>query len=185
MFTLSEKLFEKIEENGFSIADGGNGKVWFEKCTATGRTFKFSVELGENTRDLARNILKLYDEYEISDGAGIPNVSLSAPEVPYEVEDYIHDIRICSSIIFELYEIVLKGEIDEEEEDDDSLTPTEKLEEYIRENFEVSIDAQRIIRNICDYAAYHYSGEDLVVFLGHMLVGTIGLTGDEIRKIVC
>ncbi len=186
MFTLNEKLFEKIEKNGFSVCDTGDGEFQFGKYTATGQNFTFSIELGKDIHEFARNVLKFYDDYEVSERVGIHinNASLSAPVVPYEVEDYIHDIRICSSIIFELYELILEGE-DKEDEADDSLTPTEKLEEYIRENFDVSGEAQRLIRNICDYAEYHYSGEDLYVFLTKMLVGTIGLTGEEIKKIVC
>ena len=183
MFTLNEEMIEKIKGNGFEVWNEENGNLRFETCTANGRFFSFSVELGEDIHEFARNILKLHDDYEVFDGAGIPNISLSAPEVPYEIEDYIRDIRICSSIIFELYEIVLKGE-DEKENEDDFLTPTEKLEEYIKTNFNVSVEAQRIIRNICEYAESHFSGEDMYFFLTRMLIGTIGITGEEIKKII-
>ena len=167
MFTLSEKMIEKIEAKGFQIYDEGE-EICFEKQSLAGEVFAFVVELGNNCEEFVHNVLKCYDDY--------------VEKEVKKLED-IAKFEANKLIIFELYEIVLEGE-EEKESEENFLAPTERLEEYIRESFNVSGEAQRIIRNICEYAEYHFSGEDLCCFLTKMLVGTIGLTSEEIRKIV-
>ena len=184
MFTLNEKMIEKIEAKGFKVWDEGE-EFRFEKQSSAGENFEFVVELGNSHEEFVRNALKCYDDYSIEEELQVlDDISrFETGKTIIATDELVASLEACKAIIFELYEIVLEWE-NEKESEDDFLTPTEKLEEYIGENFNVSGEAQRIIRNICEYAEYHFSGEDLCCFLTKMLVGTIGLTSEEIKKIV-
>lgn len=60
----------------------------------------------------------------------------------------------------------------------------EEFMDYIRDNYDVSAEALRIIDNILWYAATMLSSEEeRFDFLNLMFDGTIGLSEREIRKI--
>lgn len=60
----------------------------------------------------------------------------------------------------------------------------EEFMNYISENFDISIEAHRLINNILNYIAFQGVDEDEQYNMACALLdGTIGLTDAEIRKI--
>lgn len=60
----------------------------------------------------------------------------------------------------------------------------EEFMHYISENFDISIEAHRLINNILNYIAFQCVDEDEQYEMACALLdGTIGLTDAEIRKI--
>lgn len=55
---------------------------------------------------------------------------------------------------------------------------------YILDNFNISIEAKRLIDNIIEYAKLNcFSDEELHNYLHYMLDGTIGLEDEEITSV--
>ena len=60
----------------------------------------------------------------------------------------------------------------------------EEFIQYVRDNFNVSVEFLRLLRNILDYAASKYFDEfELRDYMNYLLDGTIGLSDEEIKKI--
>ncbi len=60
----------------------------------------------------------------------------------------------------------------------------EEFIQYVRDNFNVSVEFLRLLRNILDYAASKYFDEfELRDYMNYLLDGTIGLSEEEIKKI--
>lgn len=106
-FTLSPSLIDKIEKNGYAITDYKNGSFYFSKYSPAGQDFGFEVE-GEDLEDLASNIYKYYDDFDVSyetylwlgdDGHGKNGA-------PYDMKNLYEDMQACEDFIMELYEII-------------------------------------------------------------------------------
>ncbi len=59
---------------------------------------------------------------------------------------------------------------------------TFEILDYIDENFNVAVEARRLIENILIYADIFCAEDEEFDFLCKMLEGTIGLTREEIRS---
>ena len=60
----------------------------------------------------------------------------------------------------------------------------EEFVQYVRENFNVSVEFLRLLRNVLDYAASKYFDEfELRDYMNYLLDGTIGLSEEEIKQI--
>ena len=56
--------------------------------------------------------------------------------------------------------------------------------QYIRDNFNVSVEFLRLLTNVLDYATSKYFDEfELRDYMNYLLDGTIGLSDEEIKKI--
>jgi hypothetical protein len=62
------------------------------------------------------------------------------------------------------------------------MNRTEFLE-FVSRNFYIGGEAMRLINNILVYAEQNVAPDDQQAFLNAMLVGTIGLTDEEIKQI--
>lgn len=61
----------------------------------------------------------------------------------------------------------------------------EEFMDYLSENYSISGEAHRLIGNILDFVANHYySEDDQYNALCELLDGTIGLSDNEIKKII-
>lgn len=61
----------------------------------------------------------------------------------------------------------------------------EEFMNYLSENFSISGEAYRLIGNILDFVSKHYAAEDEQYnALCELLDGTIGLSDNEIKKII-
>ena len=207
MFILSEKQIEKIEELGFIVRrDEDDGMYRFSKGSSAGQDFFFEVEPGEDLFDLSENVYRYYESYDVSEETAlwIDSTGHGKNGAPHDIEDIVADMKECEQFILDLYELLREmhdEEFDEEENDEEENDEEENDEEeseaeepsfymtleefyeYILENFTLSDEAKRLVKNILDYAANRFWGDDLYHFVCEMFDNTIGLSDAEIRRV--
>ena len=199
MLILNEKQIEKIEELGFIVhRDEDDGMYRFSKGSSAGQDFFFEVEPGEDLFDLSENVYRYYESYDVSEETAlwIDSTGHGKNGAPYDIEDIVADMKECEQFILDLYNLLKEmhdEEFDDEddgsdEEENDEEEPKtymtlEEFYEYILENFTLSDEAKRLVKNILDYAAGCFTSDDLYHFLTDMLENTIGLSDAEIRRV--
>ena len=199
MLILNEKQIEKIEELGFFVhRDDDDGMYRFSKGSSAGQDFFFEVEPGEDLFDLSENVYRYYESYDVSEETAlwIDSTGHGKNGAPYDIEDIVADMKECEQFILDLYNLLEEmhdAEFDEGEDDSDekennaeepkSYMTIEEFYEYILENFTLSDEAKRLVKNILDYASCYFVGDDLYHFLTDMLENTIGLSDAEIRRV--
>ena len=104
---LNEKLLDKIKANGWCISDCGNGSFYFGKYSPAGQDFGFEVE-GEDLDELADNIERFYDDYDVSYEAylWLDEWGHGRNGAPYDMRDVYEDMLECRDYVWGLYEII-------------------------------------------------------------------------------
>ena len=104
---LNEKLLDKIEANGWSISDYGNGSFYFSQYSPAGQDFGFYVE-GDDLDELASNIYNYYDDFDVSYETylWLDESGHGTNGAPYDMKDLYEDMQACKDFIIELYEII-------------------------------------------------------------------------------
>ena len=104
---LNSKLINKIEDNGYCVTDYKNGSFYFSKYSPAGQDFGFEVE-GEDLDELASNIYKYYDDFDVSYEAylWLDDTGHGINGAPYDMKDLYEDMQACEDFIIELYEII-------------------------------------------------------------------------------
>lgn len=105
---LSTSTQQKIEEHGFSIILMSDGKYEFGKYTSYGHDFWFQIDIGDNKKDFANNILEYYNNFDPSQEAyyWIDETGHGCNGAPYEMCDVYNDMLECKRFIYELYKII-------------------------------------------------------------------------------
>lgn len=202
MLILTDKQIEKIEEQGYTVhRDEDDGMYCFWKFSSRGQNFSFEVEPGEDLFDLSENVYRYYESYDVSSESAlwIDETGHGKDGAPYDIEDLVADMKECEQFILDLYNLLQEmhdtefddeedafdgaEESDDEREEPKSYMTLDEFFEYILENFSISGEAGRLIRNILDYAENNFFGDDLYHFLTDMLDGAIGLSDAEIRRV--
>lgn len=108
----NEKLLDKIKANGWSISDYGNGSFYFSKYSPAGQDFGFEVE-GEDLEDLASNIYKYYENYDVSYETylWLDEWGHGRNGAPYDMKDVYEDMEACQDMVWELHEIIIREEL--------------------------------------------------------------------------
>lgn len=116
-FVLSPELIDRLGALEWHITDYKNGSFYFGKYSPAGQDFGFEVE-GEDLEDLAHNIERFYDDYDVSYEAylWLDEWGHGRNGAPYDMRDVYEDMLECRDYVWDLYEI-----IKEECEDGDEL----------------------------------------------------------------
>ena len=116
-FVLSPELIDRLGALEWHITDYKNGSFYFGKYSPAGQDFGFEVE-GEDLEDLAHNIERFYDDYDVSYEAylWLDEWGHGRNGAPYDMRDVYEDMLECRNYVCDLYEI-----IKEECEDGDEL----------------------------------------------------------------
>lgn len=106
---LSKQLQDIIESHDFSIYFCGNGTYEFGKYSSEGQDFNFTVDIGNNIRDFANNILRYWEDFDPSEEASLwlDDTGHGTNGAPYAMIDVYNDMVECKGFIYELYEIVM------------------------------------------------------------------------------
>lgn len=183
MNNYMEKVTEIAEALGWSVTVDGEDAD-FQYYTNYGQDCHMNITVTENYDTFIAEIYSYYENYDVSEEASlwIDSTGHGANGAPYEIEDIINDMKEFENAIYELWKN-LNGAEDETELV--SYMDKEKFMYHIAENYSISGEAHRLIGNILDFVSNHYySVDDQYNALCELLDGTIGLSDNEIKKII-
>ena len=99
-----EVLFQKIENEGWSIVEEGENEYRLGKYSPHGQDFSIIVE-GETEAALIKNIHEAYENYDVSEETylWLDHTGHGINGAPYDMKDVLEDMEACESMILELY----------------------------------------------------------------------------------
>lgn len=114
---LPEKLIHEIEAARFSIEHEDGNVYYFGKYSSYGQDFGFSIDTEESLEQFADNVREYYDDFDISEEAymWLDTSGHGKNGAPYEMIDVYKDMEECEGFIWELYQILLNYDEQEEE----------------------------------------------------------------------
>lgn len=105
--TLTKELTDLIEENNYSIYDGGD-YLEFQRYSSAGQDFSFCVDCNGSIDELMNNIIDYYMGFDVSyeTSLWIGEDGHGKNGAPYEIKDICADMEECREFINELFRIV-------------------------------------------------------------------------------
>lgn len=177
-----DKVIELAEGMDWSVTVDGND-VDFQYYTNYGQDCHMNITLTKDFETFVQAIYSYYESYDVSEETAlwIDDSGHGKNGAPYDIEDILNDMKEFESAIHDLWKKLNSEEISERS----GYMDREEFMAYIAENFDISAEAHRLIRNILDFVANHYTEEDEQYnALCELLDNTIGLSDNEIKKII-
>lgn len=105
---LGTNIHDAIEEAGFSVQLIADGVYEFGKYTDEGCDFRFEIDIGNNTKEFAQNILDFFSNFDVSTEAykWLDKNGHGVNGAPYEMIDVYNDTMQCKFFIEHLWWIV-------------------------------------------------------------------------------
>lgn len=182
-----DKVIELAESLGWNVTVDDND-VDFQYYTSYGQDCHMNITVTENYDTFIEEIYSYYENYDVSEETAlwVDESGHGKNGAPYDIEDILNDMKEFESAIYDLWEKLSntdeEGDTDEEYDNNENKA---QFMNYIAENYNISGEAHRLIGNILDFVANHYYSEDEQYnALCELLDGTIGLSDNEIKKIV-
>lgn len=182
MNNYMEKVTEIAETLGWSVSIDDDSAD-FQYYTSYGQDCHMNITLTENYDTFIATIYSYYENYDVSEETSlwIDSTGHSKNGAPYEIEDIINDMKEFESAIYDLWKNLNADELNE----NSGYMDKEEFMAYLSENYSISGEAYRLIGNILDFVSEHYAAEDEQYnALCKLLDGTIGLSDNEIKKII-
>ena len=182
-----DKVIELAESLDWNVTVDGSD-VDFQYYTNYGQDCHMDIALTEDFDKFTDEIYNYYENYDVSEETSlwIDESGHGKNGAPYDIEDILNDMKEFESAIYDLWKKLNNAdeEGDTDEEYDNNMNK-EQFMNYIAENYNISGEAHRLIENILNFVANHYTEEDdQYNALCELLDGTIGLSDNEIKKIV-
>jgi hypothetical protein len=107
---LSKALISKIENAGFSVSHEDGNDYYFRKCSTAGQDFGFSIDTGEDIAEFAKNVLRYYEDFDVSYEAylWLDENGHGTNGAPYDMRDLYNDMEECEGFISELYDLLME-----------------------------------------------------------------------------
>lgn len=177
-----DKVIELAESLEWNVTVDGND-VDFQYYTNYGQDCHMNITLAEDFDKFTDEIYSYYENYDVSEETAlwIDESGHGKNGAPYDIEDILNDMKEFESAIYKLWKKLNTEALNE----NSGYMDKEEFMNYIAENYNISAEAHRLIGNILNYVANHYTEEDEQYnILCEMLDGTIGLSDNEIKKII-
>lgn len=177
-----DKVIELAESLDWNVTVDGND-VDFQYYTNYGQDCHMNITLAEDFDKFTDEIYSYYENYDVSEETAlwIDESGHGKNGAPYDIEDILNDMKEFESAIHELWKKLNTEALNE----NSGYMDKEEFMNYIAENYNISGEAHRLIGNILNFVADHYTQEDEQYnALCKLLDGTIGLSDNEIKKIV-
>lgn len=177
-----DKVIELAESLDWNVTVDGND-VDFQYYTNYGQDCHMNITLAEDFDKFTDEIYSYYENYDVSEETAlwIDESGHGKNGAPYDIEDILNDMKEFESAIYELWKKLNKEALNE----NSGYMDKEEFMNYIAENYNISGEAHRLIGNILNFVANHYTQEDEQYnALCKLLDGTIGLSDNEIKKII-
>lgn len=110
---LSKKLIAKIESLGFSVLHEEGDDYYLSKFSSAGQDFGFLIDTGEDIAEFAKNVLKYYEDFDVSYEAylWLDETGHGRNGAPYDMKDVYEDMEECEEFISELYDLLMEEDI--------------------------------------------------------------------------
>ena len=107
---LSKELIDKIENAGFSVSHEEGNDYYFSRYSTAGQDFGFSIDTGEDIAEFARNVLRHYEDFDVSYEAylWLDENGHGKNGAPYDMRDLYNDMEECEGFISELYDLLME-----------------------------------------------------------------------------
>ena len=177
-----DKVIELAESLDWNVTVDGND-VDFQYYTNYGQDCHMDITLTEDFDKFTDEIYSYYENYDVSEETAlwIDESGHGKNGAPYDIEDILNDMKEFESAIHELWKKLNAEALNE----NSGYMDKEEFMNYIAENYNISGEAHRLIGNILNFVADHYTQEDEQYnALCKLLDGTIGLSDNEIKKII-
>lgn len=177
-----DKVIELAENLDWNVTVDGND-VDFQYYTNYGQDCHMNITLAEDFDKFTDEIYSYYENYDVSEETAlwIDESGHGKNGAPYDIEDILNDMKEFESAIHELWKKLNTEALNE----NSGYMDKEEFMNYIAENYNISGEAHRLIGNILKFVADHYTQEDEQYnVLCELLDGTIGLSDNEIKKII-
>ena len=177
-----DKVIELAESLDWKVTVDGND-VDFQYYTNYGQDCHMNITLAEDFDKFTDEIYSYYENYDVSEETAlwIDESGHGKNGAPYDIEDILNDMKEFESAIHELWKKLNTEALNE----NSGYMDKEEFMNYIAENYNISGEAHRLIGNILNFVADHYTQEDEQYnALCKLLDGTIGLSDNEIKKII-
>lgn len=177
-----DKVIELAESLEWNVTVDGND-VDFQYYTNYGQDCHMNITLTEDFDKFTDEIYSYYENYDVSEETAlwVDESGHGKNGAPYDIEDILNDMKEFESAIHELWKKLNTEALNE----NSGYMDKEEFMNYIAENYNISGEAHRLIGNILNFVADHYTQEDEQYnALCELLDGTIGLSDNEIKKIV-
>lgn len=150
---LPEELTRLIENADFTIyADDDDTEIKFQKFSSAGQDFYFSVDTENNLSVFAENILRLYNDFDVSAEAYLylDSEGHGRNGAPYDMKAVYEDMEECREFILELYNVIT-----------DYLKRTKRLNIKMAYTFVgdtyIDVPAELTLEEAVEYAREHLS----------------------------
>lgn len=177
-----DKVIELAESLDWNVTVDGND-VDFQYYTNYGQDCHMNITLTEDFDKFTDEIYSYYENYDVSEETAlwVDESGHGKNGAPYDIEDILNDMKEFESAIHELWKKLNTEALNE----NSGYMDKEEFMNYIAENYNISGKAHRLIGNILNFVADHYTQEnEQYNALCELLDGTIGLSDNEIKKIV-
>lgn len=177
-----DKVIELAESLDWKVTVDGND-VDFQYYTNYGQDCHMNITLTEDFDKFTDEIYSYYENYDVSEETAlwIDESGHGKNGAPYDIEDILNDMKEFESAIHELWKKLNTEALNE----NSGYMDKEEFMNYIAENYNISGEAHRLIGNILNFVADIYTQEDEQYnALCKLLDGTIGLSDNEIKKII-
>ena len=180
-----DDLLDKAEELGWCVRESDTEWEFIQNSPA-GEDFSFDVGASDvrNADDMVREIRSYANSFDAEEHAKMWIEAQGRVSGVPDLKTLVKDADAIKEMLDELAAAVANDE-DNAEGDDDEEEGVNSLEdayEWILNNFNIDGAADRIIRNVLEYAD-RMEGDEQYDFLTEMLDGTIGLSDREIQNL--
>lgn len=189
MMELSKRIEEVLEKFDFSLCgeiserynEKGKYDIELETYSPEGEDVIVSLIYDGSEEGFIAAFVDYANWFDTEEHAEMWIESRGKNGVPESIKDLLEDAEWQKNMFLEVAEAL--NNLDDESEELESMN-REQFYNYIVENFTISGEAGRLIDNILQFVETHYPEENKQYnALCSLLVGTIGLTDNEIKKV--
>ena len=187
---LSERIIEVLEAHDISVCgeitertynDDGYD-VELETYSPEGEDVIISLIYDGTEEDFIRQFERYAEDFDAEDHAETYINMRGKNGVPESIKDLLEDAEWQKEMLLEVAKDL--NSLDDEEMETDGCMNREQFYQYILDNFSISGEAGRLIRNILYFVENNYTEEnEQYRVLCDLLDGTIGLSDAEIKKV--
>lgn len=189
MMKLSKRIEKVLEKFDFSLCGGiserynekGKYDVDLETYSPEGEDVVISLIYDGTEEGFIAAFVDYANWFDAEEHAEMWIEGRGKNGVPESIKDLLEDAEWQKNTFLEVVEAL--NNLDNESEELESMN-RDQFYNYIVENFTVSGEAERLIDNILQFVEAHYTTKsEQYNALCNLLDGTIGLKGNEIKKV--
>lgn len=163
---LPEELTRLLEGADFNFAiyaDDDDTEIEFQKFSSAGQDFHFSVDAEDDLSVFAENILRLYNDFDVSAEAYLylDSEGHGRNGAPYDMKAVYEDMEECRGFILELYHVVTDYLNQKQGKSNDGQEQTKRLHIKMAYTFVgdtyIDVPAELTLEEAAEYAQEHLS----------------------------